>query len=158
MASMIEIKLGVSPWHSSTITSPYSAPKRLMRFLAVSGDPNTTGCRYSFPPALAENIDAGLPVARYLARFCTTNSALGARHNTRLPVLAWISRANSAIISDLPAPVAASMQNGDTLARINDHAASTAACWYGLSCITSPAMKRTACRDMDQDQLSATIL
>ena len=79
-------------------------------------------------PALALNMDAGVPVAISFSRFCWTSSALGARHRTRLPVMSWIRRAMSAMTCDLPAAVTASMHAGSTLCRIQSIAASDAAC------------------------------
>ena len=100
-----------------------------MRFLTVKGEPNTMGCRRSFAPALALNMDAGVPVAVILAWFWITNSALGARQRTRLPVISWIRRAMSAMTWLFPAAVTASITAGSTLRRIQSTAASEASCW-----------------------------
>src|SRR5690606_32689464 len=111
-----------------------SAPKALTLFFTVPGVPNTTGWRIHAPPALADIMLAGFPVARYFSLFCVTSSADGARHSTRLPLLASCrSPAMAAMIWLFPEPVGASTKHGSTDLRTHAITDSCAAAWYGLN-------------------------
>ena len=107
--SIISFTVGVIKSHSSIIIAQNLPLNWSMEFNTVKGVPKTTGYFKHRPPAEALKTLAFSPVCRYLLRFCFTNSALGARHKTFLPLLNSCSiLATSAIIILLPAPVAAS--------------------------------------------------
>src|SRR5690606_10610135 len=131
---IILLIVGVMPWHSSMTTPAYPDLNRLIEFFTVNGEPNTTLCRVDLEPALAENIEHGSPVSRYLAAFCSISSFDGAKHNTRLPPLTLYRKsAIAAIRNDFPAAGAASMIHGSTDCRRYSTSLSWHVCWYGLS-------------------------
>jgi len=111
MSAMMRCTVGVIRWHSSTMTPANSPPRRLAWVLNVPSVAKMTRPRRLLL-MLALYMEYGTPQGLNLSEFWDTSSALGARHRTFLPDRPCSVSASMAMMTLLPAPVAASMTHG----------------------------------------------